>query len=200
MSPKLRRVLQLFARLPGVGEKTAHRYVLHLLTTDPSVAEELGRAVSELHHVFQPCSVCNNLAEVGETPILCDICKDHKRDPSVLCVVAKVSDLLALERPGTLRGRYFVLGGLLSPLEGVGPEALPVPRLVERVRQGGVREVIIATPPSVDGEATALFLRRELGDLGVSITRIASGIPHGGDLEFIDPVTLGRALDGRKVI
>lgn len=200
MSPKLRRVLQLFARLPGVGEKTAHRYVLHLLTTDPSVAEELGHAVSELHRVFQPCSNCNNLAEVGEAPILCDICKDHKRDPTVLCVVAKVSDLLALERPGSLRGRYFVLGGLLSPLEGIGPEALPVPRLVDRIRRDGVREVIIATPPSVDGEATALFLRRELGDLGVAITRIASGIPHGGDLEFIDPVTLGRALDGRKVI
>jgi recombination protein RecR len=200
VSPKLRRVLQLFARLPGVGEKTAHRYVLHLLTTDPAIADELGHAISDLHRVFQPCSECGNLAETGQVPLLCDICSDHKRDRSVLCVVAKVSDLLALERPGTLRGRYFVLGGLLSPLEGVGPEALPVPRLVARVQKDAVREVIIATPPSVDGEATALFLRRELSGLGVAITRIASGIPHGGDLEFIDPVTLGRALDGRKAI
>ena len=133
-----------------------------------------------------------------ETPPVCTICADAKRDAAILCVVARVQDLLAIERAGIMRGRYFVLGVLLSPLEGIGPDELPIAKLVARIREGAIREVIVATPPSVDGEATALLLKRELVSLGVSLTRIASGVPHGGDLEFADPITMGRALSGRQ--
>lgn len=198
MSPKLRRAIEMFTKLPGVGEKTAQRYLLHLLTIDPRVAEELGRSLIALHTDFRPCVDCGHIAEVsepGKDP-LCGICTDSRRDPTVLCVVAKTQDVLALEKPQVFRGRYFVLGRLLSPLEGIGPESLPLPRLATRIARDDVREVILATPSSVDGEATALFLKREL--TGVSVTRIASGIPHGGDLEYADPITLGRALDGRR--
>jgi recombination protein RecR len=130
--------------------------------------------------------------------VLCEICRDGKRDPRVLCVVGRVHDLMAIERTGAMRGRYFVLGKLLSPLEGIGPEDLPLPRLVARIRDEGVAELIVATPPSVDGEATALLLKRELAATGVAMTRIASGVPHGGDLEYADPITMGRALAGRQ--
>jgi len=131
------------------------------------------------------------------TPV-CNVCSDNKRDSSLLCVVARVHDLLAIERAGSMRGRYFVLGKLLSPLEGVSPDDLPLGKLAERVRDEAIKEVILATPPSVDGEATALLIKRELESLGVSISRIASGVPHGGDLEFADPITMSRALSGRQ--
>jgi len=200
LSPKLRRITQLFARLPGVGEKTAQRYLLFLLTSDDALAKELGQELGELHVRVRPCVRCGNLADLespDEEPV-CAICRDSKRDPRLLCVVARVHDLVAIERAGSMRGSYFVLGRLLSPLEGVGPEELPIPRLVARIRDEGISEVIVATPPSVDGEATALLVALELGALGVKVTRIASGIPHGGDLEFADPITMGRALAGRQ--
>ena len=199
-SPKVRKLVSLLSRLPGVGEKTAQRYVLSLLTGDPSVAKELGAELATLHDELRPCERCGNIAEIapGEAQAICAICKDSKRDPRLLCVVGRVHDLLAIERTGAMRGRYFVLGRLLSPLEGVGPEQLPLPRLVARIRDEGVSEVIVATPPSVDGEATALLLKRELAPLGVTMTRIASGVPHGGDLEYADPITMGRALSGRQ--
>jgi len=199
-SPKVRRLSSLLSRLPGVGEKTAQRYVLYLLTADPEIAKDLGRELATLHEELRPCERCGNVAEViaGESPVLCVVCKDAKRDPHLLCVVGRVHDLLAIERTGAMRGRYFVLGRLLSPLEGVGPEELPLPRLVARIREEGVKEVIVATPPSVDGEATALLLKRELAPHGVTLTRIASGVPHGGDLEYADPITMGRALAGRQ--
>ena len=198
-SPKLRKLTSLFSRLPGVGEKTAQRYVLHLLTTDPEIAKDLGEELATLHEELRPCDNCGNIADVvpGER-VLCAICKDPKRDAHVLCVVGRVHDLMAIERTGVMKGRYLVLGKLLSPLEGIGPEDLPIPKLVARINAEGVTEVIVATPPSVDGEATALFLKRELVPLGVSLTRIASGVPHGGDLEYADPITMGRALSGRK--
>lgn len=204
-SPKVRRLVSLLSRLPGVGEKTAHRYVLHLLTGDAQVARDLGLELASLHEELRPCEWCGNIAEVPHgTPldqgVSCLICNDDKRDPRVLCVVARVHDLMSIERTGAMRGRYFVLGRLLSPLEGIGPEQLPVPRLVARIREGAVTEVIVATPPSVDGEATALLLKRELAPLGVSVTRIASGVPHGGDLEYADPITMGRALAGRQTL
>ena len=198
MSSKIRRVAKLLARLPGVGEKTAQRFVLWLLTADESLARELGAELATLRDELGPCERCGNIAEIREGRALCDVCTDVKRDRTVLCVVARVHDLLAIERAGTLRGRYFVLGRLLSPLEGIGPEDLPLDRLAARIREDGVGEVIIATPPSVDGEATALLLKRELEPLGVAVTRIASGVPHGGDLEFADPITMGRALAGRQ--
>ena len=197
---KLERLVALLSRLPGVGEKTAQRYLLFLLTADESLARDLGGELARLHDVLRPCVRCGNIAEIegpDEEPV-CAICRDNKRDGHILCVVARVHDLLAIERAGTMRGRYFVLGKLLSPLEGIGPEDLPIARVVDRIRAEGVTEVIVATPPSVDGEATALLLKRELAPLGIALSRIASGVPHGGDLEFADPITMGRALSGRQ--
>lgn len=205
MLPRHARIVaRLLERLPGVGERTATRYVLHLLGEDPALSQALGDALRELHARVRACARCGNLAEVeagpageGAAPI-CEICADGRRDPTVLCVVARVQDLSAIERSGAMRGRYFVLGRLVSPLEGVGPEDLPLERLRARVADDGVKEIILATPPSVDGEATSLFLARELAPLGASITRIASGVPHGSELEYADQVTLGRAIAGRK--
>jgi recombination protein RecR len=196
-------LIKALKRLPGVGEKTAQRYVLHLLTSDAQIAKDLGVELTSLHDELRPCERCGNIAEVvkggpaGEL-VACDICRDGKRDARVLCVVGRVHDLMSIERTGAMRGRYFVLGRLLSPLEGIGPEQLPLPRLVSRIKEDFVTEVIVATPPSVDGEATALLLKRELAPLGVAMTRIASGVPHGGDLEYADPITMGRALAGRQ--
>lgn len=210
---RLGRVVSLLARLPGVGDKTAQRYALFLATTDERTARDLGEALATLRDHVRPCARCGNLASreprelaegADEGPLCCSICRDGKRDGSIVCVVARVQDLLAIERSGAMRGRYFVLGRLLSPLEGVGPEHLGLDRLRDivlgRFAAGDepVREVLCATPPSVDGEATALLLARELEPLGVSVTRIASGVPHGGDLEFADQVTLGRAIEGRR--
>jgi recombination protein RecR len=199
-SARLSRLISHLSRLPGVGQKTAQRYVLFLLTADPELSRDLGAELATLRDHLVPCALCGNIAEV-EGPsdhALCPICTDGKRDPSLLCVVARVHDLTAIERAGAMRGRYFVLGKLLSPLEGVGPEDLPIPKLLARVKAEGIRELIVATPPSVDGEATALLLKRELSALPVKLTRIASGVPHGGDLEFADPITMGRALAGRQ--
>lgn len=200
MSPKVQRLVKLLSRLPGVGEKTAQRYVLWLLTADEALARSLGAELTVLRDEVGPCERCGNVAEIREGRALCEVCTDGKRDGKLLCVVARVHDLMAIERAGSMRGRYFVLGKLLSPLEGIGPEDLPLGRLMERIRADGVTEVIVATPPSVDGEATGLLLKRELGPLGVAVTRIASGVPHGGDLEFADPITMGRALAGRQRI
>ncbi len=198
---RLTRLVDLFARLPGVGEKTAQRFALWLAVERGDVASELGKALVELADAVRPCERCGNVAEVDETRhALCAVCGDARRDPSVLCIVARVQDLLAVERSGAMRGRYFVLGRLLSPLDGVGPEELPLPKLMARIVGDGVREVILATPPSVDGEATALLLARELAGRGLAISRIASGVPHGGDLEFADQITLGRAIDGRRPV
>jgi recombination protein RecR len=200
LSPKLQRIISLLSRLPGVGEKTAQRYVLHLLTTHESIARDLGAELATLHDKVKPCETCGNLAEIAHASdvAVCAICSDGKRDSTILCIVARVSDLMSIERAGSMRGRYFVMGRLLSPLDGVGPEDLPLARLSELITRQGVTEVIVATPPSVDGEATALLLKRELAPLSVTLTRIASGVPHGGDLEFADPITMGRALSGRQ--
>ena len=198
---RTKRIIELLSKLPGVGEKTAQRYLLFLLTSDEATARELGAELSVLRDYLKACQRCGNIAEVespDETHVLCTVCTDNKRDASVLCVVARVTDLLAIERAGSMRGRYFVLGKLLSPLEGIGPDELPLEKLVLRIKEDAVREVIVATPPSVDGEATALLLKRELGPLGVTVSRIASGVPHGGDLEFADPITMSRALAGRQ--
>jgi recombination protein RecR len=198
LSPKIRRLVKLLARLPGVGEKTGQRYVLWLLTAEESLSRELGAELTALRDALGPCERCGNVAEIHDGQAVCDVCGDAKRDGRLLCVVARVHDLMAIERAGAMRGRYFVLGKLLSPLEGIGPDDLPLMRLANRIRAEGVTEVIVATPPSVDGEATALLLKRELAPLGITVSRIASGVPHGGDLEFADPITMGRALAGRQ--
>ncbi len=194
----LRRVVQMFARLPGVGEKTAQRFALQLMS-DATLAVELSRELGLLAESIKPCERCGNIAEIDPTGhAVCGVCKDPRRDPRLLCVVGRVQDLIAIERSGVMRGRYFVLGRLLSPLDGIGPEELPLDALGRRLTQDDVQEVILATPPSVDGEATALLLARELGKRGLRVSRIASGVPHGGDLEFADQITLGRAIEGRR--
>lgn len=193
----LRRVIQLLSRLPGVGEKTAQRFALQLMT-DPDLAQDLGAELSVLKSRLRPCERCGNLAEVDADGAICSICRDRRRDGHLLCIVARVQDLLAIERSGAMRGRYFVLGKLLSPLDGIGADKLPLFELFRRIKEEQTEEVILATPPSVDGEATALLLARELASKGLSVSRIASGVPHGGDLEFADQITLGRAIDGRR--
>ena len=198
---RLTRVMRLLERLPGVGEKTAQRFALFLVGEGSETTRDLGRELSALSEFVQLCQRCGSLAEVdAEGAAICRICRDHRRDASLLCVVAHVQDLLAVERSGAMRGRYFVLGKLLSPLDGVGPQDLPLAELFRRIEEDEVQEVIVATPPSVDGEATALLLARELARREVTVSRIASGVPHGGDLEFADQITLGRAIDGRRRI
>jgi recombination protein RecR len=197
----LERLQRQLAKLPGVGEKTALRYVLRLLEADGALARDLAAELAALPDRVGTCTRCGHLAERTDAlELLCGVCRDERRDSSVLCVVARVPDVLALERAGAFRGRYHVLGRLLSPLDGIGPEEIGVDRILARARDEGVREVVVATPPTVDGEATALLLKRELEASGVSVTRIASGLPHGGELEFADPITLGRALAGRRAL
>jgi recombination protein RecR len=187
-------LVQLLARLPGIGERSAARLAYHVLGASADYAKALGDALGQLHARIRRCSRCRNYTERE----LCRVCADNARDASLLCVVARPQDVAALERSAMFRGRYHVLHGLLSPLDGVGPEALDAAQLLERVRAEGVLEVIVATPLSVEGEATALYLAQELRGNGVRCTRIASGLPHGGELEYTDQVTLTRALDGRR--
>ncbi len=196
---KLRSLTYLLSRLPGIGEKTAQRLAMYLASEGSDLPIQLSQALSDLAASIRPCTWCGNLAETeANAEPLCDICRDDRRDDRLLCVVSRVQDLLAIEASGAMRGRYFVLGRLLSPLDGIGPEQLPLDQLQQVIQRRSVEEVIIATPPSVDGEATALLLGRELAGCGVTLTRIASGVPHGGDLEYADRITLGRAIDGRR--
>jgi recombination protein RecR len=199
---RLTKLVRWLTKLPGVGEKTAQRYALYLVADRSDYCRRLSEELAEVASQLRPCERCGHVADLsdGTDPVLCSICRDNKRDAQTLCVVARIQDLLAIEKSGAMRGRYFVLGKLLSPLEGVAPDDLPVSALSRRITEEGVREVVIATPPSVDGEATALYLARELSGKGLVVTRIASGVPHGGDLEFADEITLGRAIEGRKAL
>ncbi len=198
---RLQRLIELLSRLPGVGEKTAARFAMFFVTESSEYGRELGVALSELGETVRRCERCGNIAEVDTNGrALCPVCRDSRRDGSLLCIVARVQDLLAIEKSAAMRGRYFVLGRLLSPLDGIGPDELPLRELFRMIEEDSVKEVILATPPSVDGEATALLLARELAGRGLSVSRIASGVPHGGDLEFADQITLGRAIDGRRAM
>jgi len=183
------------AKLPGIGRKTAQRLTFFLLKQPTEVAARLADAIRSVRERVTACGVCGTLTD--EDP--CAICRDQRRDASLLCVVEEAADVTAIERAGRFRGRYHVLGGRLSPLEGIGPEALRLDRLVERVTNGaGVREVIIATNPSMEGEVTATFLQQLLRPTGVRVTRIARGLPVGGDLEYADGVTIAQALLARR--
>jgi recombination protein RecR len=184
------------ARLPGIGRKTAQRLTFHLLQQPPEQAERLAAALVAVGQRVRPCPECGNLTE--EQP--CGICRDPRRDPAVLCVVEEASTVQVVDRSTDFRGRYHVLGGRLSPLDGVGPESLRLEHLVARVREGGVREVILATNPSMEGEATATYVQQLLAGLGVRVTRLARGLPMGGDLEYVDGVTLAHALVARQEV
>jgi recombination protein RecR len=190
----LAELVALLARLPGIGERTATRLAYHVLSADPAYAAALGGAISEIHGRIRRCERCGNWS----ADALCRICADPRREQTTLCVVARVPDLSALEKSGMFRGRYHVLHALLAPLDGIGPDAIDVEGLLGRVRDEGIREIVVATPLSVEGEATALYLAQSLKPLGIRVSRIASGLPHGGELEFADQITLGRALDGRR--
>lgn len=196
MQDPIAELIALLARLPGIGERTAARLAYHVLGSEPEYAQQLGRALTELHGKIRRCERCRNYA----VQPLCAICADARRDAGLLCVVARPPDVAALERGHGYRGTYYVLHALLSPLDGVGPDALQLAGLIARVQQSTVREVIIATPLSVEGEATALYIAQELRALNVPCSRIASGLPHGGELEFSDQVTLARALEGRRTL
>lgn len=182
------------ARLPGIGRKTAMRLTYHLLKQPADQNRRLGGAIASLAERVRPCARCFNLAE-GE---LCAVCADPRRDGGTVCVVEEAADISAVERSGEYRGTYHVLGGRLSPLDGVGPDRLTVAALADRVGGGAVREVILATNPSLEGEATALFVQRQLAGTAVRVTRIARGLPMGGDLEFADGVTIAQALQARR--
>jgi recombination protein RecR len=191
------RLVQQLGKLPGIGEKTAARLAFHILRAAPEDAAALAAAIAEVKQKIRFCSVCCDLTESDP----CAVCGDARRDAGVVCVVAQPQDVVAIERTGGYRGRYHVLHGVLSPLDGIGPDDLRVTELVARCGPGGdqaIREAILATSPSVEGEATAVYLAKLLRPLGVRATRIATGVPIGGELEYADQVTLARAIDGRR--
>lgn len=181
-------------RLPGVGPKSAQRIAFHLLQAEEPDVRRLADVLIEVKAKVKFCTVCFNVSEDD----LCRICRDPRRDPTVLCVVEEYKDVVAIERTREFRGRYHVLGGAISPIDGVGPEQLRVRELMVRLSDGTVTELILATDPNLEGEATATYLTRMLKDLDLTVTRLASGLPVGGDLEYADEVTLGRALAGRR--
>lgn len=181
-------------RLPGVGPKSAQRIAFHLLAAEPADVERLAATLIRVTNEVKFCNVCGNVAE-AET---CRICSDVRRDPSVICVVEEPKDVVAVERTREFRGRYHVLGGAISPIDGVGPDDLRIRELLTRLRDGTVTELILATDPNLEGEATATYLARLVKDLGLTVSRLASGLPVGGDLEYADEVTLGRAFSGRR--
>jgi recombination protein RecR len=187
-------LIEELGRLPGVGPKSAQRIAFHLLNVDPADAERLARAIIDLKQKVRFCARCFNVSELEE----CRVCRDPRRDPSLLCVVEEPRDVLALEKTGEFRGRYHVLGGAISPIDGVGPDDLRVKELLNRLGNEPVTEVILATNPNIEGEATASYLARLLKGMEVRVSRIASGLPVGGDLEYADEVTLGRAFSGRR--
>jgi recombination protein RecR len=192
----VQRLIDELGRLPGVGPKSAQRIAYYLLKVAPEDARRLAGAIVEVKEKISWCRRCFNIAEGEE----CSICLDPRRDSTVLCVVEEPRDIVAVERTQEFRGRYHVLQGTISPIEGVGPDQLRIKDLLHRIPAEGVEEVILATNPNTDGEVTAMYLAKVLTPLGLRVTRIASGLPVGGDLEYADEVTLGRALEGRRVV
>jgi recombination protein RecR len=193
----LRALIDELGRLPGIGPKSAQRIAFHILKISAEDAQRLSEAITAVKERTTLCEKCFNVAEGGA---LCAVCSDPRRDESVLCVVEDPRDIVAVERTGQFNGRYHVLGGSLNPLEGIGPEQLKVRELLARIDEGTVREAIVCTNPNLEGEATAMYIARLLTPLGVVVTRLASGLPVGGDLEYADELTLGRALEGRRSI
>jgi len=192
-SESIDRLIEEFSKLPGIGRKTAMRLAFYILREEKTEAEKLAQALLDVKERVKYCSICFNVTE--DDP--CFVCRDEKRDKLTICVVEEANDILALERTGEYNGLYHVLGGALSPLDGIGPDNLRVKELLTRLK-GEMNEVILATNPNVEGEATAIYLSKLMKPLGIKVTRIARGLPMGGDLEFADQVTLMRALEGRR--
>lgn len=189
-------LINALSRLPGIGPKTASRLTFYLLTAPDDLSQDLASALSSLKANTTYCQTCFNITTAGQTQ--CEICSDEDRDQGLLCVVEEPLDVLAIERTQGFQGRYHVLRGVLSPIEGIGPEDLKIRELISRVSGGGIREIILATNPSMEGDATAMYLDQQLAPLGIHITRLARGLPVGGDLEYADQHTLLRALSGRQ--
>jgi recombination protein RecR len=190
----VQELIDELGRLPGVGPKSAQRLAFHILEADPEDMKRLVAAITTVKERVKFCTVCGNVTEQE----LCNICRDPRRDPSVICVVEESKDVLAVERTRSFRGRYHVLGGAINPIAGIGPEQLRIRELLTRLNDGAIQEIIIATDPNLEGEATATYLARMLKSIGITVTRLASGLPVGGDLEYADEVTLGRAFEGRR--
>ncbi len=189
------RLVEELSRLPGIGPKTASRLTFYLLRAPKEQAKALSQAIGELRERIVTCQICYNITEASP----CDICRDEERDRSLFCVVEEPLDVMAIERTG-YKGLYHVLGGVIAPLEGIGPENLKIVQLLRRLERDPVKEVILATNPSLEGESTAMYIRRLLSSSPIKVTRIAHGLPVGGDLEYADQVTLTRALEGRREI
>ena len=194
IGPEIERLIQLLAKLPGLGPRSARRAALHLIKRREALLEPLAAALAEAAERVRACSRCGNI----DTSDPCAICADPRRDGSLLCVVEEVADLWALERAAAFKGRYHVLGGTLSALDGVGPEQLNIPKLVQRVREEGIKEVILATNATVDGQTTAHYIGDRLAPLGVAVSRLAHGVPVGGELDYLDDGTLAAALKARR--
>jgi recombination protein RecR len=192
----VQELIDELGRLPGVGPKSAQRIAFHLLKVEKADALRLAHAITEAKDRVTFCDRCFNIAEGGA----CGLCTDDRRDPTILCVVEEPRDIVAVEKTQEFNGRYHVLQGAISPIEGIGPEQLRIRELLARIEREGVEEVILCTNPNLEGEATAMYLGRLLKDLQVKVTRIASGLPVGGDLEYADELTLGRALEGRREV
>ncbi|UKA59131.1 recombination mediator RecR [Arthrobacter sp. FW306-2-2C-D06B] len=190
----VQELIDELGRLPGIGPKSAQRLAFHILEADPEDMKRLVAAITTVKERVKFCTVCGNVTEQE----LCNICRDPRRDPSVICVVEESKDVLAVERTRSFRGRYHVLGGAINPIAGIGPEQLRIRELLTRLNDGAIQEIIIATDPNLEGEATATYLARMLKSIGITVTRLASGLPVGGDLEYADEVTLGRAFEGRR--
>jgi recombination protein RecR len=183
-------------RLPGVGPKSAQRIAFHVLSADPVDVTRLANSLRKVKELVRFCTTCFNVAESEQ----CRVCRDTRRTNEVLCVVEEPKDVVAIERTGEFRGRYHVLGGAINPLEGIGPDNLRIRELLQRLGTGEVRELILATDPNTEGEATATYLALMVKPMGIAVTRLASGLPVGGDLEYADEITLGRAFEGRRAV
>jgi recombination protein RecR len=190
----VQELIDELGRLPGIGPKSAQRIAFHILEADPEDMKRLVDAVVHVKERVKFCSICGNISE-QET---CSICRDPRRDPTAICVVEESKDVVAIERTREFRGKYHVLGGAINPIAGIGPEQLRIRELLNRLSDGQIQEIIIATDPNLEGEATATYLARMLKTIGITVSRLASGLPVGGDLEYADEITLGRAFEGRR--
>jgi recombination protein RecR len=192
----VQELIDELGRLPGIGPKSAQRIAFHIVQTETFDVSRLAEILTEVREKVRFCEICGNVAEQST----CSICRDPRRDPALICVVEEAKDVVAIERTREFRGLYHVLGGAISPIDGIGPDELRIRQLMQRLADGTVTEVIIATDPNLEGEATATYLSRLLTTLEIRVTRLASGLPVGGDLEYADEVTLGRAFEGRRVV